>query len=144
MLKQGLLEEVQKLADMGYTKDMVSMQGLGYKEILSYLDHTCTLEEAVYILKRDTRHLPNGSLPGSNAEKDVIWVNKNEFAYKDKETLDYILKNCEKRKYTMQEMTEMYQQLGISQKVLDFGNKIEEDLKRSVFLPLMKMQNTIS
>ena len=97
MLKQGLLEEVQKLADMGYTKDMVSMQGLGYKEILSYLDHTCTLEEAVYILKRDTRHFAKRQLTWFKREKDVIWVNKNEFAYKDKETLDYILKNCEKR-----------------------------------------------
>lgn len=97
MLKQGLLEEVQKLADMGYTKDMVSMQGLGYKEILSYLDHTCTLEEAVYILKRDTRHFAKRQLTWFKREKDVIWVNKNEFAYKDKEILDYILKNCEKR-----------------------------------------------
>ena len=97
MLKQGLLEEVQKLADMGYTKDIVSMQGLGYKEILSYLDHTCTLEEAVYILKRDTRHFAKRQLTWFKREKDVIWVNKNEFAYKDKETLDYILKNCEKR-----------------------------------------------
>lgn len=97
MLKKGLLEEVQKLADMGYTKDMVSMQGLGYKEILSYLDHTCTLEEAVYILKRDTRHFAKRQLTWFKREKDVIWVNKNEFAYKDKETLDYILKNCEKR-----------------------------------------------
>ena len=48
---------------------MVSMQGLGYKEILSYLDGSYTLDEAVYILKRDTRHLQNDSLHGSNEKK---------------------------------------------------------------------------
>ena len=56
MMERGLLEEVKALHRMGYTKDMVSMQGLGYKELLSYLDGTCSLEEAVYTLKRDTRH----------------------------------------------------------------------------------------
>ena len=63
-MQAGLVEEVRRLKDMGYTKDMVSMQGLGYKEILDYLDGNTTLEEAVYILKRDTRHLQNASLPG--------------------------------------------------------------------------------
>ena len=51
MLKEGLLEEVQKLKDMGYHRGMVSMQGLGYKEILAYLDGEYPLEEAVRILK---------------------------------------------------------------------------------------------
>ena len=57
MLKEGLLEEVQKLKDMGYHRGMVSMQGLGYKEILAYLDGEYPLEEAVRIPERDTRHL---------------------------------------------------------------------------------------
>lgn len=69
MLQEGLVEEVSGLAKKGYTKDMVSMQGLGYKEILSYLDGSYTLDEAVYILKRDTRHLQNDSLHGSNEKK---------------------------------------------------------------------------
>lgn len=97
MLKQGLVEEVRKLADMGYTKDMVSMQGLGYKEILSYFDHTCSLDEAVYILKRDTRHFAKRQITWFKREKDVIWINKNEFAYKEEDILNDILENCEKR-----------------------------------------------
>ena len=82
MLQEGLVEEVSGLAKKGYTKDMVSMQGLGYKEILSYLDGSYTLDEAVYILKRDTRHFAKRQLTWFKREKDVIWVNKQEFHYK--------------------------------------------------------------
>ena len=64
MIQQGLVAEVRHLRDMGCTRDMVSMQGLGYKEILAYLDGECTLEEAVYIIKRDTRHF---------AKRQITW-----------------------------------------------------------------------
>ena len=97
MLQEGLVEEVSGLAKKGYTKDMVSMQGLGYKEILSYLDGSYTLDEAVYILKRDTRHFAKRQLTWFKREKDVIWVNKQDFHYKENEILNYILENCEKR-----------------------------------------------
>ncbi|MEE1191743.1 MAG: tRNA dimethylallyltransferase, partial [Blautia sp.] len=97
MLREGLVDEVQKLADMGYTKNMVSMQGLGYKEILSYLDGTCSLEEAVYILKRDTRHFAKRQITWFKREPDVIWVNKPDFGYQDEKILAYMLENCEKR-----------------------------------------------
>ena len=76
---------------------MVSMQGLGYKEILSYLDGSYTLDEAVYILKRDTRHFAKRQLTWFKREKDVIWVNKQDFHYEENEILNYILENCEKR-----------------------------------------------
>lgn len=97
MLQEGLVEEVSGLAKKGYTKDMVSMQGLGYKEILSYLDGSYTLDEAVYILKRDTRHFAKRQLTWFKREKDVIWVNKQDFHYKENEISNYILENCEKR-----------------------------------------------
>ena len=97
MLENGLVEEVRRLAQMGYTRDMVSMQGLGYKEILAYLDGECTLEEAVYVLKRDTRHFAKRQLTWFRREKDVIWVNKPDFEYDDKRILEYILENCKKR-----------------------------------------------
>ena len=51
MLEQGLVDEVKKLKSMGCHQDMVSMKGLGYKEILDYLDGITTLPEAVEILK---------------------------------------------------------------------------------------------
>jgi tRNA dimethylallyltransferase len=79
MLEQGLVEEVQKLMEAGCKKDMVSMQGLGYKEILDYLDGCCTLEEAVYRLKRDTRHFAKRQLTWFKRERDVIWLNRPDY-----------------------------------------------------------------
>ena len=79
MLEDGLIEEVKALKEKGYTKDMVSMQGLGYKEILDYLNGECTLEEAIYILKRDTRHFAKRHLTWFRRERDVIWLDKNAY-----------------------------------------------------------------
>ncbi len=79
MMEQGLLDEVTSLYNKGYSKDLVSMQGLGYKELIAYLEGDCTLEEAVYILKRDTRHFAKRQLTWFKRERDVIWLNKNEF-----------------------------------------------------------------
>lgn len=97
MLKEGLVQEVEQLSRMGYTRNMVSMQGLGYKEILAYLEGECSLEEAVYILKRDTRHFAKRQITWFKREPDVIWVNKPEFGYEDEKILNYMLENCEKR-----------------------------------------------
>ena len=97
MLKEGLLEEVQKLKDMGYHRGMVSMQGLGYKEILAYLDGEYPLEEAVRILKRDTRHFAKRQLTWFRREKDAIWMNKDEFDYNEDRILDEMLKVCRDR-----------------------------------------------
>ena len=79
MLDQGLVAEVKQLRDMGCTRDMVSMQGLGYKEILAYLDGECTLEEAVYILKRDTRHFAKRQLTWFRRELEVRWIERQEY-----------------------------------------------------------------
>lgn len=91
MLEEGLLNEVAQLKEKGYTKDMVSMQGLGYKEILDYLEGNCTLEEAVYILKRDTRHFAKRQITWFKREKDVIWMDKDHFAYNNTEILHAML-----------------------------------------------------
>lgn len=94
MLGQGLVDEVKRLKDMGYTRDMVSMQGLGYKEIIAYLDGEYTLEEAVYILKRDTRHFAKRQLTWFKREQDVIWINKDEFDYDEEKILNYMVGKC--------------------------------------------------
>ena len=91
MLDAGLIEEVKSLKEKGYHKSMVSMQGLGYKEILSYLDGEITLDEAVYILKRDTRHFAKRQLTWFRREKDVTWVNKPEFDYDDDKILAFMI-----------------------------------------------------
>lgn len=80
MLAEGLVAEVQQLADMGYDTSYVSMQGLGYKEILAYLAGECTLDEAVYILKRDTRHFAKRQLTWFKREKEVIWLDKQKYS----------------------------------------------------------------
>lgn len=88
MVAAGLVEEVQRLKKMGCTKDMVSMQGLGYKEILRYLEGEFTLEEAIYLIKRDTRHFAKRQLTWFRREKEVIWVEKSEIDQTGQETLD--------------------------------------------------------
>lgn len=87
MMKKGLVDEVKKLYDMGYHKDMVSMQGLGYKELLSYLNGECSLEEAVYIIKRETRHFAKRQLTWFRRERDVIWLDKSAYQYNDQRIL---------------------------------------------------------
>lgn len=97
MLQAGLVEEVKALKGMGYTRDLVSMQGLGYKEILAYLDGECTLEEAVYILKRDTRHFAKRQITWFKREKDVIWLNKQDYGYDEDKILDEMIRILRER-----------------------------------------------
>ena len=81
MLKDGLVKEVEALKSMGCTRDMVSMQGLGYKEILAYLEGELSLKEAIYRLKRDTRHFAKRQITWFKREREVIWLNKDEYGY---------------------------------------------------------------
>lgn len=90
MLKNGLEDEVYHLLEKGCARDMVSMQGLGYKEMIDYLEGKTTLEEAVYIIKRDTRHFAKRQITWFKREKDVIWVNKSEFDYEEEKILKFI------------------------------------------------------
>lgn len=97
MMEQGLVDEVQKLRSMGYHKKMVSMQGLGYKEILEYLEGECTLEEAVYRIKRDTRRFAKRQLTWFRREREVIWVNKQKFEYDNDKILTYMMSELKSR-----------------------------------------------
>lgn len=90
MLTEGLIKEVKQLKNMGYHKDMVSMQGLGYKEILAYLQGDITLDEAVYLIKRDTRHFAKRQLTWFRRERDVTWLNKPQFSYDEDKMLAFM------------------------------------------------------
>lgn len=90
MLAEGLVEEVRALQKMGCTRNLVSMQGLGYKEILDYLDDEITLEEAIYRIKRDTRHFAKRQLTWFRRERDVIWVDKSELGSDTESLLSYM------------------------------------------------------
>ncbi len=83
MMEEGLLDEVRLLKERGATKEMVSMQGLGYKEILAYLDGEISLERAVYLIKRDTRHFAKRQLTWFRRERDVIWFDMEQYAYQE-------------------------------------------------------------
>lgn len=80
MLEQGLISEVKALKEEGYHKNMVSMQGIGYKEILDYLDGEYDYERAVYLLKQDTRHFAKRQMTWFRREKDVTLLNKDNFS----------------------------------------------------------------
>lgn len=98
MVEKGLVDEVKRLKDMGYTPDMVSMQGLGYKEILWYLDNRCTLNEAVETIKQETRHFAKRQLTWFRREKEVVWIDKDEFDYDNNRILDFISNTLEEKR----------------------------------------------
>ncbi len=79
MIEQGLVGEVERLRAMGCRRDMVSMRGLGYKEILSYLDGEISLDEAARIIKRGTRHFAKRQLTWFKRERAVRWLNLADF-----------------------------------------------------------------
>ena len=124
MVEAGLVGEVEKLMEMGCTKEMVSMQGLGYKEILDYLQGNTSLDEAVTILKRDTRHFAKRQITWFKRERDV----RKTSAATEKRSWRKCFRISEKRmdwRQKIMEMDAMYEQLGIERKVLEFGKEIE-------------------
>lgn len=96
MLSEGLLDEVKALLADGCTPEMVSMQGLGYKEIVPYLNGECTLDEAIYILKRDTRHFAKRQLTWFKREREVLWFDKGLYESEDA-ILEAMLAEAKKR-----------------------------------------------
>lgn len=97
MINEGLVREVQSLKEKGYTRDMVSMQGLGYKEMLDYLDNKCSLEDAVEIIKRDTRHFAKRQITWFKRESDVTWIDKKEYDYNEERILKAMLQELKER-----------------------------------------------
>jgi tRNA dimethylallyltransferase len=78
MIEAGLIDEVRGLVKSGYKKGCTAMQGIGYKEILSYLKGECTWEETVFILKRDTRHYAKRQLTWFRKIPEVNWLDVDE------------------------------------------------------------------
>lgn len=95
MLEQGLLEEVKGLLDRGYTPDLVSMQGIGYKEFVPYFSGECTLEEAVTQLKTNTRRFAKRQLTWFRRQIEGLWVNFSEVT--PEEAMQTVLEYMEKQ-----------------------------------------------
>lgn len=79
MLKEGLVEEVAGLMEKGYNRELISMQGIGYKEIISYLEGEVNLDEATTILKRNTRRYAKRQLTWFKRDKRVKWIDVDKF-----------------------------------------------------------------
>ena len=84
MFDMGLVDEVKALMAKGYDKSLVSMQGIGYKEVIDYLNGETSLEECIDIIKRDTRHFAKRQLTWFKREKVVTYIDKDEFGTEDK------------------------------------------------------------
>ncbi len=80
MMEEGLLEEVEMLRNMGYSRDLLSMQALGYKQLYGYLEGETDLAGAVEDIKESTRHFAKRQLTWFRREKDVIWLKKEDFS----------------------------------------------------------------
>ena len=94
MLETGLVDEVKGLMDRGLDLSYVSMQGLGYKEIYKYLTGEYTLDEAVYILKRDTRHFAKRQLTWFRREKELMMISREDYE-NDQLILEKMLKESD-------------------------------------------------
>lgn len=84
MMEDGLVEEVRNLKEMGCTRDTPSMKGLGYREILSYLSGEISLENAVFLIKRNTRHFAKRQLTWFKREKEAVWIDKALYDYEER------------------------------------------------------------
>lgn len=96
MMEKGLLNEVKELKDKGYTKDMQSMKGIGYKELLLYLDGEISLECAVDMIKQFSRNYAKRQLTWFRKDKRVVWIDKDNFT-NDEEIVKFIKKDFKKR-----------------------------------------------
>lgn len=101
MLENGLVDEVRALKAAGCSKDMISMQGLGYQEILRFLDGEISLDRAVYLIKRDTRHFAKRQLTWFRREKEIIWLNKDEFLYDEHAIVEFMCQKLRDREILM-------------------------------------------
>ena len=97
MLEAGLVEEVQKLLAMGCRRESTAMQGLGYKEIIDYLQGKIDLERAIYLIKRDTRHFAKRQITWFKRETDVVWVQREQLGQDEEKILSYMLMELKKR-----------------------------------------------
>lgn len=92
MLEKGLVDEVKRLRDMGCTADMQSMKGIGYKEILNYLDGKISFDEAVYMIKKGSRNYAKRQLTWFRKDTGAVWIDKDEYS-KDDDIADFIVNN---------------------------------------------------
>jgi tRNA dimethylallyltransferase len=78
MISAGLIEEVQAIIKRGYSSDLKSMKAIGYNHIIDYLKGNCTIQEAVRLLKRDTRRYSKRQMTWFRADPEINWIKPSE------------------------------------------------------------------
>ena len=86
-----MIDEVKRLKEEGYEKTMVSMQGIGYRQVFEYLEGKLSLEDTIDLIKKDTRHFAKRQITWFKREEDVIWLNKQDYAYDEDKILSTML-----------------------------------------------------
>jgi len=84
MIEKGLVEEVKALTERGCDDSLPSMQGLGYRQILRYLKGEISLDEAIQLIKRDTRRFSKRQLTWFKKERRIIWLQREDFPSSEK------------------------------------------------------------
>ena len=79
LIKSGLEDEIKKLLSMGLTEDNISMKGIGYKEMIGYLNEEYDLEEAIRLIKRNTRHYAKRQMTWFRRYEDMKWFDLSSF-----------------------------------------------------------------
>ncbi len=92
MIEDGLEDEVKSLEKLNITKTATSMQSLGYREMIGYLDGEYDIERAIYLIKLNTRHFAKRQLTWFRRERDVIWIDKNDFNHDDELVLKEMIR----------------------------------------------------
>jgi tRNA dimethylallyltransferase len=78
MLEKGLIGEVEKLLSMGYSPELSSMQSIGYRHVLNYLNKSWTYDKTVELLARDTRRYAKRQYTWFNKDKEIQWFNPEQ------------------------------------------------------------------
>ena len=99
MIESGLIEEVENLCGKGYTKQLLSMQGIGYKEIIDYLNGECTKDEAIEKIKLSTRHYAKRQMTWFRRDERIHWINSGENIKEQAEKIlsEYHYKKCSEK-----------------------------------------------
>lgn len=94
MRLDGLEDEVRRLSKSGCTRDLISMQGLGYKEILQALDGEISMEDAYRKIKQETRHFAKRQMTWFRREREVTWLDKDKFG-DEQALLEYCIQDLQ-------------------------------------------------
>ena len=99
MVKNGLIEEVKSILDKGYDKSLVSMQGIGYKEIIMYLENQLTLKESIELIQQKSRNYAKRQLTWFRRDDRIKWMDLDDYSNREilcDDIIEYINERFEK------------------------------------------------